>query len=144
MIFAIAIFAGEIPLNALVFQIFGENQIMTWVMAAIIGLSVPLAAHFIGIKFREESEGYRFGNIFKGILAFGTIVAALYGLSVMRQTYLSEFREELGLTEMLVETSFMFFWLNIAVLAAAIMIAYLSHDPAPGYQEAKAELQRAS
>ena len=142
MVFAVAIFGGEIPLNALVFQIFGENQVMTWIMAAIIGLSVPLGAHFIGIKFRERPNGFSWSNVMKGLIATAVIVAALYGLSVMRKTYLHEFREELGLTTQLVETSFLFFWLNIAVLGAAVMIAYLSHDPVPGYQEAATELKR--
>lgn len=143
MIFAAAIFAGEIPLNALVFQIFGENQVMTWIMAGIIGLSVPLGAHFIGIKFREKSDGFSWSNFAKGLIASAVIIAALYGLSVMRKTYLYEFREELGLTSQLVESSFLFFWLNIAVLGAAVMIAYLSHDPVPGYQEAQQDVKRA-
>lgn len=143
IILAIAIFAGEIPLNALVFQIFGENQIMTWIMAVIIGLAVPLTAHFIGIKFREHAEGLNVANLLKGIVALAVIVAALYGLSLMRQTYLGEFRAELGLTDNLVESSFMFFWLNVAVLGAAIMVSYLAHDQSPGFQRSEQDLHRA-
>lgn len=142
-IFAFAIFAGEIPLNALVFEIFGENQIMTWVMAFIIGLSVPLSAHFIGIKFREHVEGIHWGNIAKGSIASALIVAALYGLSHMRQVYLDANKEALGLSDTLVESSFEFFWLNVAVLAAAIMIAYLSHDASPAFQRAEQDLKAA-
>ena len=138
---ALAIFAGEIPLNALVFQIFGENQVMTWVMAVIIGLAVPLSAHFIGIKFREHPNGIHWANLVKGIIGMAVITIALYGLSVMRQTYLGEFKEALGLTDTLVQSSFMFFWLNIAVLGAAIMIAYMSHDSVPGYQRAELDLK---
>jgi hypothetical protein len=37
----------------------------------------------------------------------------------------------------------MFFWLNIAVLGAAVMISYMSHDSVPGYQNAELELKRA-
>lgn len=143
VIFAVLIFAGEIPLNALVFTIFGESMAMTWVMAGIVGLSIPLGAHFIGIKFRERSEGHPWANWLKGFAALAVLVAALYGLSHMRTAYLGEFREDLGLTEPLVRTSFEFFWLNVAVLGAAIMISYLSHDSIPGYQEAAVELQRA-
>ena len=134
IVLALAIFAGEIPLNALVFQIFGENQVMTWIMAVIIGLAVPLSAHFVGIKFREKEDGRWLPNFFKGMVALTVIVAALYGLSIMRQTYLGEFKDSLGLTDTLVESSFMFFWLNIAVLGAAVMISYLAHDSVPGYE----------
>jgi hypothetical protein len=143
VIIAFAIFAGEIPLNALVFEIFGENQVMTWVMATIIGMAVPVAAHFIGIKFREHPDGLNWANVFKGAAGLLVIVAALYGLSLMRVTYLGENQEALGLTDDLVASSFQFFWLNVAVLGAAIMIAYLSHDPAPGFQQSLHELYAA-
>ena len=109
IILALVIFVGEIPLNALVFQIFGENQIMTWIMATIIGLSVPLIAHFIGIKFREHPNRIDLANLVKGIIALTVVVAALYGLSVMRQTYLGENKDALGLTDNLVASSFMFY-----------------------------------
>jgi len=143
VIFAVAIFLGEIPLNALVFEIFGENQVMTWIMATIIGLAVPISAHFIGIKFREHPDGVNYANLFKGTFALAVISAALYSLSIMRQTYLGENKEALGLTDNLVASSFMFFWLNIAVLGAAVMIAYMSHDSVPGYQKAEQELMTA-
>jgi hypothetical protein len=142
-VFAFLIFVGEIPLNALVFQIFGENQVMTWVMAFIIGLSIPLTAHFVGVKFREKGAGNALGNFIKGALALAVVTAALYGLSIMRTTYLGEMKEQLGLTEALVQSSFMFFYLNLAVLGAAIMISYLAHDPEPGFQAARDEVERA-
>lgn len=130
---AFFIFIGEVPLNALVFQMFGENQIMTWVMALIVGLCIPVSAHFIGIKLREHGRGLSYTNILKGVVAFAIVIAALYGLSVMRTTYLGAMKESLGLDEPLVQSSFMFFWLNVAVLSAAVVIAYMAHDPVPGY-----------
>jgi hypothetical protein len=139
-IFAFAIFAGEVPLNAMVFQIFGESQIMTWVMAIIIGLSIPLTAHFVGIKLREHPDGFSISNAIKALVAFGVAVVALYELSILRQSYLGENREPLGLTAQLVADSFLFFYLNLAVLCTAILIAYLSHDSAPGFEQAEAEL----
>lgn len=141
VVLAIAIFLGEVPLNAMVFQIFGENQVMTWIMAVIIGLSVPLSAHFVGIKFREQGGGMMIGETLKGATAFGIVAFALYELSLMRQSYLGENRDALGLTEQLVHDSFMFFYLNIAVFCAAILIAYLAHDTVPGYQRARDELK---
>jgi|GEM_PF-4687448 len=143
IVLATAIFLGEIPLNALVFQIFGENQVMTWVMAFVIGLSVPITAHFIGIKVREHGDGFSWGNAFKAAVATGLVVAALYGISVMRQTYLGEFKDTLGLTDNLVQSSSLFFLLNLAVLGAAVMVAYLSHDPVPGFERAASEYKEA-
>jgi hypothetical protein len=62
---------------------------------------------------------------------------------LMRQTYLGEFKEELGLSDMLVKTSFMFFYLNVAVFCAAVMIAYLAHDPEPGFEKAEHDFMKA-
>ena len=141
IILATAIFLGEVPLNAMVFQIFGENQVMCWVMALIIGLCIPVSAHFIGIKLREHGDGISWTNIAKGFVLLSVIVAALYGLSIMRQTFLEANKEPLGLTQSLIDSSFMFFWLNLAVFGAAIVIAYLAHDQIPGYEQLRHELR---
>lgn len=141
LVLAVAIFLGEVPLNALVFQIFGENQVMTWVMALVIGLCVPVSAHFIGVKFREHGEGISWSNLAKGTIALAVVVAALYALSVMRHDYLETFKDTLGLSDSLVKTSFLFFWLNVAVLSAAITISYLAHDGIPGYDNLQKELK---
>lgn len=144
IIFAVMIFLGEVPINALVFQIFGENQVMTWIMALIIGLSVPLSAHFVGIKLREHEGGFSISNAIKAALVSFILIAALYGLSLMRQTYLGEYKEQLGLTQTLVESSFMFFWLNLAVFCTAVVVAYLAHDPMPGFHEACSATEKAA
>jgi len=134
-IFAFVIFIGEIPLNAMVFQIFGENQIMTWVMAFVIGLSIPLSAHFIGIKAREHEGRVNWANVTKALIVSAMMVIALRGLSIMRHDYLLSVKEALGLDDRIIETSYLFFWLNIAVFGAATILAYLAHDPAPGYEQ---------
>lgn len=134
VIFAFLIFIGEIPLNAMVFQVFGENQVMTWVMAFVIGLSIPLSAHFIGIKAREHDKIVNWANVGKALVVASIIVIALRGLSIMRHDYLLTMKDALGLDDHIIETSYLFFWLNIAVFGAAIILAYLAHDPAPGYE----------
>ncbi len=141
ILLATAIFLGEVPLNAMVFQIFGENQVMCWVMALIIGLCIPVSAHFVGIKLREHGNGVSWTNMAKGFVLLAVVVAALYGLSIMRQNFLEANREALGLTSSLIASSFMFFWLNLAVFGAAIVISYLAHDPVPGYEQLRHEMR---
>ncbi len=150
LIFAMLIGIGEVPLNALVFNIFGENQIMTWVMSAIIGLCIPLTAHFTGIKVREHGEGFSWANAIKAAFVFIIVVIALFALAIMRQEYLGLLKDDIGLDDRVVDVSFMFFWLNIAVFVSAILVAYLAHDPVPGYaqlyrdnENAKKELKKA-
>jgi len=143
LIFAGIIFLGEIPLNAMVFQIFGENQVMTWVMAFVIGLTIPLLAHFVGIKMREHPDGFHLPNSLKAIGVSWIVIVSLWGLSKMRHDYLFAMKDQLGLTPELVETSYLFFWLNLAVFGAATFLAYLSHDPVPGYDRLQDELKAA-
>ena len=141
VVFATIIFLGEIPLNAIVFQIFGENQVMTWVMAFVIGLSIPLSSHFIGIKAREHEGKVNYANVIKALAVTAILVIALHDLSQMRHDYLLSMKDALGLDDRLVETSYLFFWLNLAVFGAAIILSYLSHDPIPGYRELQKEYE---
>jgi hypothetical protein len=135
MLLAFLIGISEVPLNALVFKIFGEAQIMTWIMSAIIGLFVPIAAHFVGIKFREHGEGFSWPNAIKGVVVLIVVIAAFFVLALMRQQYLDLVKEDIGIDQRIVDVSFNFFWINLAVYISAVLIAYLSHDSVPGYPQ---------
>ena len=62
------------------------------------------------------------------------LVGLFYAIAIMRRVYLGEVKEDLGLTDLLVDASFQFFWVNVAILSTAIIIAYLAHDSVPGYE----------
>ena len=143
VVFALLIFLGEIPLNALVFRIFGENEIMTWVMAFVIGLSVPVIAHFVGVKLREHPQGLHWPNLIKATGATALVILAMHGISVLRTLYLGENSEDLGLSAAMVEGTSLFFWLNIAVYCAAVIVAYMAHDSVPGFERAEKDVARA-
>ncbi len=143
IVFAVLIGIGEVPLNAIVFNIFGENQIMTWVMAVIIGLMLPISAHFVGIKVREHGERFSIANALKALVVVAVTIGALYGIASLRMAYLGEMQEDIGLTDRLVHASFDFFWINIAVFMAAIILSYLAHDPVPGYAALYRDYKRA-
>ena len=134
ILLALVIGIGEIPLNALVFSIFGEAIILNYVLGGVIGLVVVLGAHFIGLKFREHGYGFSWANALKGIAALAVLVGLFYAIAIMRRVYLGEVKEDLGLTDLLVDASFQFFWVNVAILSTAIIIAYLAHDSVPGYE----------
>lgn len=139
LILAVLIGIGEVPLNALVFNIFGENQVMTWVMSLIIGMTVPLSAHFVGIKVREHGGGFSWPNAAKALVVFAVMAGALFALALMRQDYLGLVGKDIGLSERVIASSFLFYWLNIAVFVAAILISYLAHDSVPGFARCREE-----
>jgi hypothetical protein len=47
---------GEFPLNSMVFQLFGENKSLTYIIAALICVSIPLAAHFFGMSLKNVKK----------------------------------------------------------------------------------------
>ena len=49
---------GEFPLNSMVFQLFGENKMLTYVIAALICVSIPLAAHFFGMSLKNIKKTF--------------------------------------------------------------------------------------
>lgn len=142
-LFAGLIGIGEIPLNAMVFKIFGEGDVMTWVMAALIGLIIPLGAHFVGIKVREHGDGFSWSNAIKAIVVAGFVVGGLYAVSVMREAYLGSISEEIGLADSVVQSSIMFFWLNAVIFVVAITIAYSTHESIPEYANVYKDLKKA-
>jgi hypothetical protein len=79
---------GEFPLNTVVFRLFGEAEYLTYVMASTLAIMIPLIGVFIGIHLRH-SIPRRAGNIVIGALAPITVGAALYAVSVLRNTYIA-------------------------------------------------------
>lgn len=140
---AILIGIGEVPLNAMVFRIFGDNELMTWVMSLIIGLILPFAAHFVGQKVRQHGEGFSLANALKACFFSAIIIGALYSITLMRQEYLHNESASIGLAPEVVSASFLFFWVNLAIFATAIVVAYMAHDPIPGYQQQERDLRKA-
>lgn len=143
VLFALVICIGEIPLNALIFSMFGESIVMNYTMAAVVGIAIVMGAHFIGIKFREHGKGFSFSNAIKAMVILALIITLFYGIAIMRQVMLGEMKEDFGLTDVLVDVSFQFFWVNIAILFAAIIVSYLAHDSIPGYERLFDDYNRA-
>lgn len=120
---------GEFPLNTVVFRLFGEAEYLTYVMASTLAIMIPLIGVFIGIHLRH-SIPRRAGNIVIGALAPITVGAALYAVSVLRNTYIaSTFSTGPPPASDQAMMACALFALNMLVFYGAMAASYFAHDP---------------
>lgn len=124
LLFLIIIGLFELPLNSLIFQLFGQGKLETYIMSGVIGLGLPVAAHYMGRSLKQEYKT-RTDNILLIISPF--IFLCLLGvISFMRSRFFEaeEIVSALGIS-MSVETSNMvFFVINVAIFFIAMVISY--------------------
>lgn len=121
---------GEFPLNTVVFRLFGEAEFLTYIMASTLAVTIPLLGLFIGIHLRHSLPRLA-GNIVVGLLAPVSVVAALYSVSVLRNTYIAS--NHGAATDLVVanqnEMAYALFALNALVFFAALVTSFFAHDP---------------
>ena len=124
----IAILIAEFPLNAIAFRLFGEAEILTWVMTASLAFTLVLCAHGLGTFLRAEQPtmAERRWILVLVILPVLTIVA----IALIRARYLSM---ESAITGLQVlgpwVGSLVFLVINLLVYTGATMLSYLAHAP---------------
>lgn len=126
---------GEIPLTAQVFEIFGENRILTYVFALVLCVSLPATAHFAGVILREKmTRKTNLMLIANGIILLGTLGA----VSWLREKFFeSEVQDLLGIEMDLRMITFVFFAIQLLIFATAAMASFFAHDSHPDRKLAK-------
>lgn len=131
MIGAVAIL--EVPLNSIVFQLFGEAQMLTILMSVGIGIVLPLCAHFVGGLLQH-------GFLRAGKLAIETFlivalclaaVGSLAGIAYLREKFFegTGVQKLLGLSMDYATVTMIFFVINLLIFVVATVAAYVAHDP---------------
>jgi len=136
--FWLIIFAlGEFPLNGLVFSIFGAGRIETYIMALVICISIPLAAHFIGKVFKQKEK--KDTSMFFSIILILIVFLGLISIAILRAEYLSEMFKEIGIKGISPTfAGFIFVIINLVIFAVATFISYEgSHPQAEEYSNLK-------
>jgi hypothetical protein len=124
----IAILIAEFPLNAIAFRLFGEAEILTWVMTASLAFTLVFCAHGLGTFLRTEQPtmAERRWIVVLVVLPVLTIVA----IALIRARYLSL---ESAITGLQVlgpwVGSLVFLVINLLVYTGATMLSYLAHAP---------------
>ena len=121
------IFIGEFPLNAVAFNLFGEERALTWVMTAALAASLIVCAHALGVLWRKQRPTPRDELIAKGLLVFPFLV--ILGIGLVRQVYVTELGDQTAAKLGFVGGLAVFVVMNALIFVAAFAISYLHHDP---------------
>jgi hypothetical protein len=120
---------GEFPLNTVVFRLFGEPEYLTYVMASTLAVTIPLLGLFIGIHVRHSIPRLA-GNILIGVLTPAAVGAALFAISVLRNTYIfSQAAPAAAASTNQDQLAYALFALNTLVFFGAMTASFFAHDP---------------
>lgn len=124
----VAILVAEFPLNAIAFRLFGEAEVLTWVMTASLAVTLVLCAHGLGTFLRLEHPTMAERRWIYVLVALP--VLTIVAIAVIRARYLSLEAAATGL-EVLgpVVGSLVFLVINLLVYTGATMLSYLAHAP---------------
>lgn len=120
---------GEFPLNTVVFRLFGEPEYLTYVMSSTLAITIPLLGLFIGLHMRHSIPS-KAGNILIGLLTPIAVGAALFSISVMRNTYIfSQVSSTAPMAAGQDQLAYSLFALNTLVFFGALVSSFFAHDP---------------
>jgi len=125
-IIVILLGVGEFPLNVVVFRMFGEPELMTYVMSLTLSLTLPLIGVFLGLQVRTLVPP-RFATAIMIFMAPVTVLGALTALSFIRNMYVT-----LHAADRLGDTSgnmvYAMFAINLLIFMGAYMVSFFAHD----------------
>ena len=128
MVAIVAILIAEFPLNAIAFRLFGEAEVLTWVMTASLAVTLVLCAHGLGTFLRQPHPSMAERRWVCVLIALP--VLAIVAIAVIRARYLSVEAELTGLDALgPVVGSAVFLVINLLVYTGATMLSYLAHAP---------------
>lgn len=123
-IFMIAILIGEFPLNAIAFRLFGEAEILTYVMTLVLAASLVGSAHVLGIFLSLEAPT-RVQKLLLGVSVLAPL-GAISAIAIVRQAYVAGLGQR-GISPAAVTAAFVL--INLLIFAIATVLSYLTHDP---------------
>lgn len=164
--FMVALMLFEIPVNRLSFELFfRESPTVSLGVAFLVGVILVTLAHRLGLVlcrfgYHVKKSGWT-GQLVQVVLITAIILALIYGVSVLRQGYLDfETQPQASFADMLAGTGaaqmagemfraglgisgWIFFAINVGIVAVGLTAAYFSHDPHPDFQAADIALKKA-
>lgn len=161
----VALMLFEIPVNRLSFELFfRESPTVSLGVAFLVGVILVTLAHRLGIvlsrfSYHAKKSGW-IGSAIQIVLISALIFALIYGVSVLRQAYLNfETQPSVSFSDMLAGTGsaqaagdlfkagldisgWIFFAINLGIVAVGLTASYFAHDPHPDFQAADIQRKR--
>ena len=119
------IIAGEFPLNAVAFRLFGESDLFTYVMTASLAVALIAIAHVLGTLVSRPTHT-TVERVLIGVFTF-VLVAGIAVISLIRYDYLTELGADSVIGPVLGTLAFAL--INLLVFVAAAGWSYMRHDP---------------
>lgn len=115
---------AELPLNSVAFQILGASRLETYVMTLIIGIILPIAAHFFGQSLRQDRHSLK--DIIIMVVAPLVVIGLIGAISLFRETLFDTLQKNSILkVSMSPQTAtILFIIINIAVFFIATIVSY--------------------
>ena len=124
----VAILIAEFPLNAIAFRLFGEAEVLTWVMTASLAVTLVLCAHGLGTFLRQAHPSMVERRWIVVLVALP--ILSIAAIAVIRARYLSYEAELTGFDALgPMVGSAVFLVINLLVYTGATMLSYLAHAP---------------
>ncbi len=117
---------GEFPLNVVVFRMFGEPELMTYVMSLTLSLTLPLIGVFLGLQIRTLVQP-RFATAIMIFMAPVTVLGSLTALSFIRNMYVTLHAEH-RLGDASGNMVYAMFAINLLIFMGAYMVSFFAHD----------------
>jgi hypothetical protein len=117
---------GEFPLNVVVFRMFGEPELMTYVMSLTLSITLPLIGVFLGLQIRTLVKP-KIASIIMIALAPATVLGALTALSFIRNMYVT-LKVEHKLSSGSGDMMYAMFAINLLIFMGAYMVSFFAHD----------------
>lgn len=129
MLLLIVIGIAEFPLNGLVFQLFGESKFLTYMMAGIMCITIPMAAHFLGKEMRQYEK-----NWVHIVAIISLVFLSLAALAYIRAEYLADVLENMKKAGIKIEitpgvAAAVFLIINMMVFFIASLVSYEGTHP---------------
>jgi len=141
-LFIIAMGLFEFPLTAFIFDILGENRLLTYLFAGALCIALPMASHFLGIFTREQ---FNKKNSIIAAVNSALFVGVIIAIAYLREKFFeaSEFQKVLGIQMDPTTVTIVFIFIQLFIFGIAATASYLAHDPHPNLRRAKKEFEDA-
>src|SRR3989442_7399977 len=124
LLFMLAILIGEFPLNAIAFRLFGEAEVLTYVMTLVLAVSLVGSAHVLGI-FLSMEQPSRVQKILLTVCVLAPL-GAISAIALVREAYVAEVGKAVMSPR---AVTAVFVLINLLIYAIATVLSYLTHDP---------------